>query len=108
MVADISTALAQQRVSKGIPDGLLRAMTPTPAEAASAEQTITRWVTAALSPEKGDRLAILLLWDASAANGPALERLSFVMIKAGRLPDGRYRVQALAYGTAQEAVLEGM
>jgi hypothetical protein len=108
VVAGTAAALARQRLEKSIPDGLLRAMTPTPAEAAAAEQTAIRWVTAALSPQKGDRLAILLLWDVSSSNRPAFERLSFVMFKAGRLPDGRYRVQALAYGTAQEAVLEGM
>ena len=107
VVAEVAAALARRRASLSLPEGLLRTMTPTPADAAAAEQTMTRWVNAAVSPQKGDRLAVILVWDMASTNRPALERLSFVFLKAGRLPDGRYRVQALAYGTAQEAVLEG-
>ena len=36
------------------------------------------------------------------------ERLTFLLIKAGRLSDGRFRVSAVCYGTAQQAVLDGV
>lgn len=109
VAANISASLLRlkREDAQAMPDAVLRAMTPPPETVGAAEQTAMRWVGSALSPQKGDKLAIVLLWDASATNKPAFERLSFVMIRAGRLPDGRYRVQSVAWGTAQQAILEG-
>lgn len=97
----------RERDPAAVPELLARALTPPPEEVSAAEQAATRWITAALSPQRGDHLAMVMLWDPTDVNRPMLERLSFVLIKAGRLPDGRFRVQTVSYGTAQQAVLEG-
>jgi hypothetical protein len=90
-----------------VPELLVRAMTPPADQVSAAEQAATRWVTAALKPERGDKLAMIVLWDPDEPNRPIFERLTFVLVKAGRLPDGRYRVQTVCYGSAQQAVLAG-
>lgn len=108
VVADACAMLRSvQAQDPSIPESLVRALTPSPAEAQAAEQTAGRWVTSALAPARGDKIALLLLWNPGETNLPMFERLVFVLVKAGRLPDGRYRVQAVSYGTAQQAVLEG-
>lgn len=107
----VDTGRVLQRVREqdpqAIPELLVRAMTPPAEEASAAEQAASRWITAALNPVKGDHLAVILLWNASEPNLPMLDRLSFVLVKAGRLPDGRFRIQSASYGTAQQAVLDG-
>lgn len=108
VVADACAMLRiVQSQDPSIPDSLVRALTPPAAELPAAEQTAGRWVTSALAPARGDKVALLLLWNPGETNLPMFERLVFVLIKAGRLPDGRYRVQTVSYGTAQQAVLEG-
>ena len=110
LAADTGTMLKRLREqdAAAIPELLAQAMTPRPDETQAAEQTASRWVTSALSPERGDQLALLVLWDPREPERPMFERLTFLLIKAGRLSDGRFRVSAVCYGTAQQAVLDGV
>ncbi len=109
IASDLAMSLRRlrDREPNAAPEMLLRSLIPRPGEMQAAEQTATRWVSSAMNASPKDQLAIVMLWDPSRANRPVLERMSFVMLKAGRLPDGRYRVQLVCHGSAQEALLEG-
>lgn len=84
-----------------------RILNPPADQRAGADETARRWVGAALSPSQGQKVALLTLWNPGEANRPVLERLAFLLVKSDRLPDGRWRVEAVRYGSAQDAVLEG-
>lgn len=109
IAADVADGLARvrDRDPQAVPEVLVRALSAPPGAQQAAEQTASRWLASTLKPSQGDQVAIVLLWNPADASRPPFERLTFLLVKAGRLPDGRYRVASVFFGTAQQAVLEG-
>ena len=102
LAADLRS-LAERDAAANVPPSLVRRLTPRGA----AEATMTRWLAASVGGESGASVAWIALWDAAATDRPDAERLTFLLLRAGRLPDGRFRLQTIRFGTAAEAVAEG-
>ena len=106
-VASDVAARAEADPSAHLTPTAVRRMTPRPSQTAAAELAMSRWLALSLKAEAGASVATVVLWDAAATDRPDMERLSFLLVKAGRLPDGRFRLQAVRFGTAAEAAAEG-
>ena len=99
--------LAERDPAANVSAAAVRRLIPRPDQSTAAELAMSRWLAASLRAEPGSAVAVLVLWDAAAGDESDFERLTFLLVKAGRLPDGRYRLQTVRFGTGREAVAEG-
>ena len=89
-----------------IPASVATMLAAPPEGQAAAEAALCRWLVERVEAATDEPVAVIALWDA-AATGPSgrgdAERLTFVLLKGSRLPDGRLRFSRVAFGTAAEA-----
>ena len=119
VAADAGADLAEfAGTPAGLPVALVRALVPARDAGPAAEMAANRWLDSALPLADGDRIALLILWDARRPDRPAgsvlsagdetelYERVTLIVARGGRDRLGRWRVAALRFGTAADVLAE--